>query len=104
MNQQGCNNDFKDTVYERIIQVQEKRPDLIPLDVDVEEKYGMNRSCRRGSITHTRNMEVSEPDINVQMYWVGKDKQGRKLTQKMCDNYTDFRAALPTLLRFSQAL
>lgn len=105
MGSQGRSSDFIDVFHNRITTIQELRPELISPDINVINDYGFSRSCRRGSNTHARNQGVAEPDIEVQMHWAGKEgKNGKRLQQKMCDNYTDFRQAIPTLLRYSQAL
>ena len=105
MDCQGCSTDFNDVFHHRLLMIQELRPEIISPDIDVVRDYGLSRSCRRGSNTHARNQGVAEPDIEVQMHWAGKEgKNGKRLQQKMCDNYTDFRQAIPTLLRYSKAL
>ena len=85
--------------------VQEATPELIDQDIDVVEDYGLSRSCRRGATTHAKNQGVADTDIELQMHWAGKDNDnGKQLQHKMCNNYTDIREAIPTLLRFSKAL
>ena len=55
---------FEETFFELLEEVQEKTK-LICDAVDVRQEYGIIRSMCRGSNTHARNMEVSEPRLEL---------------------------------------
>ena len=50
-------------------------------------------------------MKVDPDDIDLQLHWASHfNNSGANLPQKMSTLYTEFRQALPTLLRYSKAL
>jgi hypothetical protein len=41
-------SDFEEKIFDKLVVIQEERPDLIAPDIDVMEAYGLARSFRRG--------------------------------------------------------
>jgi len=92
-------------ILDRIHTVQSSRPDLIPLEVNVYEEYGISRSFLQGVTTEARNRGVDENDINAMNRWRNvENAKGKRPRLKMQDHYSDIRMMVPTLLRFSAAL
>jgi hypothetical protein len=85
--------------------IQQSRPDLIPLEVNVHEEYGISRSFRWGATTEARNKWVDEEDINLMNRWrTFESAKGRRPRMKMQDHYSDIAQMVPSLLRFSKSL
>jgi len=98
-------SDFEESVFNRLLEIQEERPDLIPQEFDVLEEYGLARSFRRGSTTEAKNQGVPEPEVDSIMRWKeGKDCTEAYFTGGMQAHYADQRQMAKTFLRFSQAL
>ncbi len=92
-------------ILDRFRFIQEKRPTVIPPEVQVYEEFGISRSFRRGATTEARNQKVSENVINLMNRWRNFEKAGGKQPRmKMQDHYSDIALMIPSLLRFSQAL
>ena len=85
--------------------IQDKHPDLISSDINVQEEYGISRSFRRGATTHAKNQKVSKMDINATNWWRNvENAQGRKINQPMRNHNSEVSQMIPSILRFSQAL
>ena len=105
LKRRGKTSDFTEAFYSKLEEVQLEAPHLIPETLDVRYEYGFARSVRRGSKTHAGNMNVSPEDIDLQNHWASiLNDGGKKFTQKTATVYTEFRQALPSLLRYSEAL
>jgi hypothetical protein len=101
----GHTRDYKLDILDRLHTLQQHHPDLIPLDVQVYEEYGLSRSFRHGSTSEARSRGVSEPDINLANRWRTFDNaQGRRPLLAMADHYSDIRLLIPALLRYLSAL
>ena len=78
---------------------------LIPLDVDVREEYGVYRSLRRGATTQARNQKVKTADIEMNNRWRKVEAAKSKAASlNIRDHYTEIKLAIKTLIRFSIAL
>ena len=98
-------SDFKESVFDRLLEIQEERPDLIPQEFDVLEEYGLARSFRRGSTTEAKNQGVPEPEVDsIRRRKEGKDCTEAYFTGGMQAHYADQRQMAKTSVRFSQAL
>jgi hypothetical protein len=85
--------------------IQKEGGDVISKTIDVFERYGVNRSFRRGSNTHAINQEVSEGDFDHNNRWAKIERaKGRAPKWGMQQQYSDVLQMLPTLLRYSSAL
>ena len=96
---------FEPRLFQRLITVQNTRPDLIGAGVDIEEQYGVSRSFRRGATSRAADM-LLPPDItNANNRWRTVEQSGaRQTSMTMKDHYTDVRLALNLLLQFSAAM
>ena len=85
--------------------VQDKRPDLIPAIIDVEDAYGISRSGRRGGTTNAQNAsnaDCGKEDIERNNRWRKLDRAGtRQAGMSMIQLYTDTLQSLESELRFS---
>jgi hypothetical protein len=99
-------SDFEEAIFDRLLQVQTDRPDLIDPGIDVLEAFGLARSFRRGATTHAQNQRVSESDINWISRWgkQGDNEKSPYFQGNMRVRYSDKGQMAKTFLRFSQAL
>ena len=85
--------------------VQVLRPDLIPRQIDVEEKFNTYRSFRRGATTRVKVLKIPEDVIELNNRWNKLQNSGRGLSKlPMSQLYTEITQALPAKLRFSKSL
>ena len=85
--------------------VQVLRPDLIPKQIDVEEKFNTYRSFRRGATTRAKVLKVPEDIIELNNRWNKLQNSGGGLSKlPMSQLYTEITQALPAKLRFSKSL
>jgi len=96
--------DYGETVFSKLEEIQNNRPDLIEQDCKVREEYGLQRSWRRGFASEAANQGVKETDINAQCRWQSEMKTGRMVFRSMADRYTDYRLNRSRLLKPSRAL
>lgn len=93
---------FAPQFYEKLLQVQERKPTLFPEGLDIMKDCHLARSLRRGATTRATNAGVSGSDID----WVNRwNTGGEELSSgPMRVTYADRRQLLETYLRFSLAL
>jgi hypothetical protein len=73
--------------------------------IDIEERYGIFRSFKRGAITRAQEAGVREADVNRVGQWRKVEKaQGRQVSGSMREHYTELVQMLDARLRFSRAL
>jgi hypothetical protein len=72
-------------------------------ELDVRERFGMERSLRRGVSAHARNMEVDEDLIKAINRW-NKDPSKGAARLDMIELYSQADALTPLYLRYSRAL
>mmetsp|Transcript_17572 Transcript_17572/g.49643 ORF Transcript_17572/g.49643 Transcript_17572/m.49643 type:complete len:426 (+) Transcript_17572:14374-15651(+) len=74
-------------------------------DIDVRDQYGLDRSARRGSTAHARNMQVPLDIINANNRWrVEANSTTGNPRLDMVDVYSALDALLPTVLEYSRRL
>lgn len=85
--------------------VQNKWSNLIPDAVNVKEEYSCLRSLRRGATAEAQNAGIPAEVINANNRW-RKHCRSRGLlpSMSMMDRYTDAKASVPALIRFSGGL
>jgi len=85
--------------------VQDRRPNVIPADVDVEAEYDIARSERRGVTAHAQNQCIPKEVIEANNRW-RKHEKARGMRPGMCmmEHYSDAKASVKMLIRFSQGL
>jgi hypothetical protein len=89
----------------RLEKVQSLRPDLVAVDVEIEEVYGISRSLRRGSTSRAVDMGLSPDVIDTNNRW-RKFERARAMqpSLNMREHYTDVLLSLKQLLRYSEAM
>jgi hypothetical protein len=85
--------------------VQEKYPETIGADVNVEEEYSSSRSLKRGATSQARNKQIPANVIEANNRW-RKEERARGSTPHMVlfERYADGKAVVPLLVRFSKEL
>ena len=83
-------------------EVQRKFPNLIPDNVRIEDSYSMYRSTRRGATSEALNQKIPKEVIEANNRW-RKYARANGLTpgMSMMERYSDAKASVPTLIRFS---
>jgi hypothetical protein len=95
-----------DILLHRILErAQKKWPSVIPDTVNVKEEYSVYRSLRRGATAEAQNVQVPSEVIEANNRW-RKHSRSRGLTpgMSMMERYTDAKASVPSLIRFSGAM
>jgi hypothetical protein len=99
-------SDFNELVFEKLLEIQEIRPDVIAPELDVTEVIGLARSFRRGAVSQAGNQGVSESDINWMNRWRSKtggdEKKGK--SGNMRTMYSDEKIVMRPYLNFSGGL
>lgn len=85
--------------------VQKKYPNLLPHEVKVSEEYSVFRSLRRGATAEAQNARVPKEVIEANNRW-RKHARSRGITpgMSMMERYTDAKASVPALVRFSKEM
>jgi hypothetical protein len=85
--------------------VQDRWPSVIPNTVNVAEEYSMFRSLRRGDTSAAQNAKIPKEVIEANNRW-RKRARANGLTpgMSMMERYSDAKASVPTLTRFSKEL
>ena len=85
--------------------IQESDPGIIPLGTDVDHRFNIYRSFRRGATTRAKEQEVDESIIEMNNRWrKWQNKQGSLPNLPMSQLYVEITQALSTKLRFSSSL
>jgi hypothetical protein len=86
--------------------VQEKYPETIGADMNVEEEYSASRSLKQGATSQARNRQISADVIEANNRWRKDEERARGSTPHMAllERYADGKAVVPLLVRFSKEL
>ena len=88
-----------------LMEVQEERPTLIPVGLDIMDVHGMYRSFGHGATTEARNAKVSKEAIELNNGWRTMEKaRGKHPGMDMLAYFTELSLALKSQLVFSSAL
>ena len=91
--------------HEQLHAVRERRPDLLGEDIDIEERFNIFRSFRRGATTRAQEMDVGDGVISLNNRWRKSQNVGGSVPKlPMVDLYTEIQQALLTRIRFSSCL
>jgi hypothetical protein len=91
--------------YEQLHWVKIQYPDLFPPNVNVEDDFGIPRSCCRGSSTEAANQGVHSDTIEMICRWRKIERaQGRAPSLSMREHYMEVSQALETYLQYSRPL
>lgn len=86
-------------------EVQEERPDLYDDNIDVRDRYSLNRSLRRGSDTEAYRLKIDNKAINLMHRWSTIEKaKGAQPRRSMQDHYAEVVDLLPLFLSYSRPL
>jgi hypothetical protein len=101
----GEMNEIIISCLERVKDVDERTDFLGLKDHNVREDFSINRSFRRGSTAHARNMKVPVDVVEVQNRWRKFERaKGKRARLSMIENYSDIEQLVPTLIRYSSML
>jgi hypothetical protein len=86
-----------------------KHPALFQADIesvsDIEDKYSVYRSFRRGSDLLAIAMKVPTADINVVNHWSKKEADRMsKPSMEMNQYYAEIHILLPSFMRYTEAM
>jgi len=96
---------YEREILERIQAIQQRRPDVVPPDVQVLEEYGLSRSFRRGATSEARARGTDKDDVDLANRWrTFEGAKGKRPRMAMRDHYSDIRLLIPALIRFSENL
>ncbi len=79
--------------------------DLIDRDIDIEDRFSIFRSFRRGATTRAKEMKAGDSVISMNNRWrKSQNNSGSVPKLPMSDLYTEIQQALLTRIRFSSSL
>ena len=85
--------------------IQERSPKTLPLSVDVGEEFSISRSARRGATAHAQNSRIPKEVIEANNRWRKyQPSRGVMPGMSMMERYSDAKASVPTLVRFSSSM
>jgi hypothetical protein len=85
--------------------VQDRWPNVIPASVDVQAEYDITRSKRRGVTAHAQNQCIPKEVIEANNRWRKHERaRGMRPGMFMMEHYSDAKASVKMLVRFSQGL
>ena len=92
-------------LHETLGKIQVNRPDLLAPVIQVEEKFSIYRSFRRGATTRAKEAKVSEPTIQMNNRWRKvQNRSGGLPNLPMSELYVEISQALGSRTRFSKEL
>ena len=88
-----------------LLRVQERWPSVLAASVRVQDETSVRRSLRRGSTTEASNRGIPKEVIEANQRW-GKHQRSRGVlpNMSMMERYSDARANVGYLIRYSQGL
>ena len=85
--------------------IQDRSPRTLPITVDVYDEFSISRSARRGATAHAQNVQVPREYIEANNRWRKYQRsRGSTPNMSMMERYSDAKASVPTLIRFSQSM
>jgi hypothetical protein len=88
-----------------LVRVQQRWPNIIPDHVKVQEEYSSLRSFRRGATAEAQNAGIPEEIITANNRWRKHCRsRGSLPSMSMMERYTDAKANVKALIRFSGGL
>ena len=107
--QQSSTAEMNDLFLEALVEIYERRPDLFGYDVesaaDLQDKFNVFRSFRRGSESRAVGMKVSEADRYVVNRWKRKESAGaNRVGHSIDQHYVDVALVNDSFLRYTEAM
>ena len=94
--------EMDDEFHSQLERVQEKRPDLIPVNVEVREDYSVFRSLRRGSTSRVGELGIPDPIVDLHNRWRKVEIGGGQISSSnMRANYTELRLTKKVRLKYT---
>jgi hypothetical protein len=88
-----------------LARVQARLPNLIGEEAKVDKEYSASRSFKRGATTQARNMDIPRDVIKANNRWRQKERShGSTPHMSLLQRYTDAKASVPLLAKFSAGL
>ena len=88
-----------------LLRIQARLPDLIGEEVNVEDEYSVSRSLKRGATAQARNKDIPQDVIEANNRWKQHERaRGSNPHMSLLERYTDARASIPLLVKFSGSL
>ena len=102
-------SDLNDLLHESLSEIFDQEPQLFLKDIqsqdDLENKYSVFRSFRRGSDSRALSMGVGADDIDVVNRWSRKERSaGSRPSHSMRHHYADINLLLESFLRYTRAM
>ena len=107
--EQSTTSDMNDLFVESLIDIFERRPELFGLDIessaDLQDKFNVFRSFRRGSESRAVAMKVSEADRYIVNRWKRKEAAGAgRVGHSIDQHYVDVALVNESFLRYTSAM
>ena len=88
-----------------MLKVKESGKGLIPAGIDIDSRFNVYRSFRRGATTRAKEQGVDEPTIEMNNRWrKWQNKQGSLPNLPMSQLYVEISQAITSKLCFSRSL
>ena len=88
-----------------LMRVQESNPSLIEETAIIDEEYSVSRSFKRGATAQARNVSIPREVIEANNRWRQKEQaRGQTPHMTLLERYTDGKASVPLLVKFSGGL
>jgi hypothetical protein len=92
-------------LHSMLLKLQQTGEVTIPNSIDIEERFNVYRSFRRGATTRAKEQGVDESTIEMNNRWrKWQNKQGSLPNLPMSQLYVELSQALTSKLRFSSSL
>ena len=97
--------DLDPIYHDYLRRIQIRSPSILSPKVDVADEASIKRGPRRGSIGESRNVGTPQEIIDANARWRKVERAGgRQVSLGMMEHYSDVRAIVETLLRYSGPL
>ena len=88
-----------------LARVQARLPTVISEDTKVDEEYSASRSFKRGATAQARNRDIPKDVIEANNRWRQHERaRGSTPHMTLLERYSDARASVPLLIKFSAGL
>jgi hypothetical protein len=107
--EQSSTSDMNDVFIESLIRIYDEKPDLFGFNIessaDLQEKFNVFRSFRRGSESRAVAMKISEADRYVVNRWKRKESAGSgRVGHSIDQHYVDVALVNESFLRYTAAM
>ena len=97
--------DLNPSFIDILARVQKRWANAFAGDLDIEKEFSIGRSLRRGVTSEAQNMGIPREVIEANNRWRRQARaEGLTPGMSMMERYSDAKASVPTLVRFSKEL